>query len=198
MNAAGDHRARLGDPLDLAKEIHRRAADRREQDLEVGTGNQFGEHAPGFLEQGTAKIGLSDAEARGHSRQMPDRIDGHLGDADLAAVEQHPAVGSQPPLGQKRAELRRGETCRGDRHRRTRVDARPDVFGKDLADQVTPRVERHDLGRIGPLRARCDQRRGCGVGEVRAVVARQPPRRHGKGAIDRIGAGIRADRVALP
>ena len=87
MDAAGNHRTWLGETLDLAKEIYRRATDRRQQDLEVGTGDQLGKHASRLLEQGTAEIGLGDPEARRHPRQVPDRVDRRLGDADLAAVE---------------------------------------------------------------------------------------------------------------
>src|SRR5438552_2583512 len=47
MDAAGGHRAGLGNPLDLAKDIDRRAADRRQEDLEIGPGDELGEHAPG-------------------------------------------------------------------------------------------------------------------------------------------------------
>ena len=107
MDAAGDYRARLRETLDVAKEIHRRAADRRQQDLEVGTGDQLGKHASCLLEQGTAKIRLGYPEARRHPRQVPDRVDRGLGDAYLAAVEEHPSVGlgacPRPEAGEAQA-----------------------------------------------------------------------------------------------
>ena len=125
--------------LDLAEEVDRHAADRRQQDLDVGPGHELGEHPPGLLEQGAPQIGFGDAETGGQPGQMPDRIDRRLGDADLAIVEQNLAVRPQGPVGEKRAELGRGNSRPSDRDRRTYVDAGADLFRKDLADEMAPR-----------------------------------------------------------
>src|SRR5215469_14957580 len=84
MHSAGDHDTRFGDLFDSTEEVHRRAADRRQEHLDVGPGDELREHAPGFLEQGAPEVGFGDAEAGGQSRQMPNRVDRRLGDADLA------------------------------------------------------------------------------------------------------------------
>src|SRR5271170_3597268 len=51
MDTTGYDSVRRSDPSDLAEQIDRRAADRRQHDLEIGPGDEFGEHAAGFLEQ---------------------------------------------------------------------------------------------------------------------------------------------------
>src|SRR6516162_1982567 len=123
MDAAGDHRARLRKTLDLAKEIYRRATDRRQQDLKVGTRDQLGKHAACLLEQGTA-------------------------------------------------EIRSGKPRRGDGDCRPHVDTSADMFGEDLADEMTPWINRHDFFRLGPLGMRRDPRRRRGVGQIGAMVSR--------------------------
>ena len=72
------------------------------------------------------------------------------------------------------------------------------MFGEDLADEMAPGVERHDLAGVRPCRARCNQRCRRRVGQIGAVVGCQRPRRDGKRAIDRIGPRIGTDRIALP
>jgi len=197
VNAAGDHRVRVGDPLDITKEIDRRAADRRQQDLNIGPGDQLREHAPGLLEKRTPQIGLADAKAGGQPRQMPYRVDCRFGDTDFAIVEQHRAVGPQCAVGEKRAKFWHGEPRPRDGDGRTRVDTGADMFGENLADEVAPGIERHDLRRIGPLRMGADQRGGRGVGEIGAVITRQGSRRDREGAIDRVSAGVGTDRVPV-
>jgi len=73
---------------------------------------------------------------------------------------------------------------------RTDVDARFNLFGEDLADEMTPGIERDDFCRVAPLRARPDQGDRCGIGEVRTMIASQRTRRDRKCAIDRVCAGI--------
>ena len=197
MNPAGDNRVGVGDPFDLAKEINRHPADRRQQDFDIGPGDELGEHPPGLLEQGASEVGLGYPKARGHPRQMPYRIDRRFGDADFSIIEQHRPVRAQGAGGEQRAQLGSGDPCPGDRDRRAYVDAGTDMFGEDLADEMAPGVERHDLAGIRPCRARRNQRCRRGVGQIGAVVGCQRPRRDGKRAIDRIGPGIGADRVPL-
>src|SRR6266567_1895958 len=160
MNAAGNHGVRIGNPLDITEEIDGRAADRRQQDLNIGPGDQLGEHAPGLLEERTPQIGLADAKACGKARQMPYRVDRRLGDADLAIGEQYRAVGPQCAVNEQRAKLRRGDPRPGYGDRRTRVDTGANMLGENLTDEVAPRIERHNLRRVGPLRVGPDQRSG--------------------------------------
>ena len=190
VDAAGDHRAWICKTLDLAKEIHRRAADRRQQDLEVGTGDQLGKHASCLLEQGTTEVRLGYPEARRYARQVPNRIDRGLGDAYLTAVEEHLSVGPEPALNQGRTKLRRGQPRLCDRDCRTHVDAGADMFGEDLPDEMTPRVDRYNFGRLGPLRLWHDPARRRCVGQIGAVVSRKRPRCNRECSVDRISAGI--------
>ena len=127
---------------------------------------------------------------------MPYRVDRRLGHADFAICQQHPPVGRQPALGDPLPDLRHRDARRRDRDRRAHVDAVADRRGKDLADEVPPRVERHDLGRVAPLRARRDQGRRRGVGQVGAVVAGQGPGGDRQRAVNAVGAGVGADGVA--
>ncbi len=182
--------------VDRAEEIDRHAADRRQKDFEVGPGHELGEHAARFFEQGAAQLGFGDREAAGEPRQVPDRVDRGLGDPNLAIVEQHLAIGLQRADGRAGAQLRQGDAGGRDRDRRAGIDTGADGIGKHLADEMPPRVERHDRCGIGPFRIGRDRRRRGGVGQVGAMVARQGPRRHGERTIDRIGAGIGADCVA--
>jgi hypothetical protein len=197
MDTTGDHGAGLRDPFDGTEEIDRHAADRGQQDLEIGPSHEFGKHPPGLLEQGAPQIGLGDPEAGGQPGQMPHRIDRRLGDADLAIVEQNLAVWPQGAVGEKRAELRGRNSRPSDRDGRTYVDAGADVFRKDLADKMAPGVERYDFRRIAPLGMRPDQGRRRGIGEVGPMVTRQSPGRHRKRAIDCVSPGVRADGIAV-
>src|SRR5215472_7633504 len=105
VHAAGDHDAGIGDFFDRSEEIHRRAADRRQEHLDVGPGDKLGKHAAGFLEQGAPQIGFGDTKTRRQPGEMPYRIDCRLGDADLAVGEQHLAVGAQAAVGEERPQL---------------------------------------------------------------------------------------------
>jgi hypothetical protein len=73
----------------------------------------------------------------------------------------------------------------------------PAAIGEDGGDQVAPGIQRHDPVRIAPLRMRADGfGRGC-IGQVGTMRALQAARRHRQRAIDRIGAGVGTDNVAL-
>src|SRR5215471_267703 len=173
MHSAGDYATWLGDLLDGAEEVNRRAADRRQEHLDVGPGDKLREHAAGFLEQGAPQIGFGNAKARREPGKMPYRIDRRLGDADLAIGEQHPAVGAQAAVREERPQLGGDDLRLCDRDRRAYVDAGADIFGKHLADEMAPGVERNDFCRVGPLRLRRDQGRRRGVGEIGAMISRQ-------------------------
>ena len=71
--------------------------------------------------------------------------------------------------------------------------SRAEVFG----DQMAPRIERDDALRLGPLRERPDGRGRMGVGEVGAADRIERAGRDRERAIERIGAAMRADDVAV-
>src|SRR5271166_4354449 len=93
-------------------------------------------------------------------------------------------------------ELRRGQPCLSDSDCWTCVEAGADMFGEDLADEMTPRINRHYFLRLGPLGLRRDSHRRRCVGQIGAMVSRKRLRCNCKRAIDRISAGIGADRIA--
>ena len=68
---------------------------------------------------------------------------------------------------------------------------------EDLADMVAERVEGDDPARLGPLRVRADRGGRMGVGEVRAGERVQRPRRDGERPVERVGAAMGADDVAV-
>ena len=69
---------------------------------------------------------------------------------------------------------------------------------KTSPTSVAPRVERDDLGRVAPLRTNGNRGCGPGAGQVGSVIARQRPGGDRQRPVDRVGAGISADRIALP
>ncbi len=62
--------------FDVTKQINRRAADRRQEDLKVGPRDQFGEHAGGLFKQSAPQPRFGRTEALGDAGQIPHRIDG--------------------------------------------------------------------------------------------------------------------------
>ena len=71
------------------------------------------------------------------------------------------------------------------------------MFGEDLPDEMTPRVDGHNFSRLGPLRLRHDPSRWCCVGQVGAVVSRERPRCNRERSVDCISARIGTNRIAL-
>ena len=96
VHAAGERALRIGERGGVAEDIERDAADRRQEHLQVGARDEFREHAAGLLEQGAAQLALADAEALGDAGQVPDRIDGDLGDRDVARLVHDDAVRLEP------------------------------------------------------------------------------------------------------
>src|SRR5215472_3447486 len=190
MHSAGDHATWLGDLLDGAEEVNRRAADRRQEHLDVGPGDELREHAAGFLEQGAPQIVFGDAKARRQPGEMPYWIDRRLGDADLAVGQQHLPVGRQAAVGEQRPQFGSDDLGPGDRYRRAYVDAGANMFGEHLPGEVAPRIERDDFRWVGPLRLPRNQSRRRGVGEIGPMVPRQRPGGDGERPIDCVGPRI--------
>ncbi|SPA42945.1 conserved protein of unknown function [Cupriavidus taiwanensis] len=197
MHAAGHAGLGLAQLADIAEEIQRHAADRRQENLQVRPRHQFREHAAGLLEQAAAQHAFLDAEAGRHAGQVPHRVDRRLGHPHVAIGMQQVAVGLEPARGDGRNQFRHVDVRTGHRDGRADIDAGGDAVGKDAGDQVSPRVQRNDLVRVAPLRMRADGFGGCGIGQVGTMVALQRAGGDREGAVDGIGAGVRADHIAL-
>ena len=97
VHAAGELARRIGERGEIAEDVDGLAADRRQEHLEVGPGDQLREHAAGLLEQRAAQVALGDAEALGDAGQVPDRLDRGLGAATSpVAVSTRPSGSSSP------------------------------------------------------------------------------------------------------
>ncbi len=150
VEAAGDFGLGLAELRHVAEEIDRRAADRRQEELEVGPRHQLGVHAAGLLEERAAKIDFLDAEALGDAGQPPHRLDCRLGHLHVAGAAQDVVVGLQPAGRHGVHDLRHVHMRLGDGDGRADVPARRELVGKHVGDHVPPRVERHDLLGIEP------------------------------------------------
>ncbi len=163
VHAAGDGGGGIGELGDVAEEIDGGAADGRQEHLQVGPGDELGEHAGRLLEQRAAQVRLRGPEALGDAGQIPDGIDGDLDDGEAAVGLHDGAVAGQPPRRHRVLHLVQVET------RARHGDAGPDVdaFGdlglKGVGHHVPPRVERDDGAGACPLPERADRRRrdGC-------------------------------------
>src|SRR5262245_46706493 len=85
----------------------------------------------------------------------------------------------------------------GDCNRGTDINARGDVSGKRLRNQVPPWVERYNGMGLGPLRKWSDIDCRMGIRQVRATVRIERAGRYGKRPIERIGAAMGADHVSV-
>ncbi len=139
-----------------------------------------------------------DAEALGDARQIPDRIDRRLGDRARRRSRAGRSVGLEPAGRDRVLHLRHVDVRLGDRDRRADVDSPP------RARRRTPRPTMWPQGSSETIlsgSAHC----GCGpIGSAGAVSVRsgrwsrlESSRRHGERAVERVAAGMRADRVAL-
>ncbi len=183
--------------LRIAEAVDRGAADRRQEHLEIGTIDQLRIHAAGLLVQTVPQSVFVDAEALGDARQIPDRIDRRLDHADAAGLADDLAIDRDAAGDDGLADFRHVDVGAGDRDRRTDVVAAREIVAEFLADQMSPRIERDDLLGVRPLRIGPDVRCRRGVGEVGKLVGLERLRRDGERAVDRIAAGVGADRIAM-
>ena len=140
---------------------------------------------------------LGGAEALGDAGQIPDRIDRDLDHRDAAVLVHDLAVGLQPPGRDRRLHLGQVEPRARDGDARADVDALGDLACEILRDQMSPRIERDDPLRVAPLRKRSDRRGGMGVGEIGPPDRVERAGGDGERAVDRIGAAMGADHVAV-
>ena len=197
MHATGDLGAVIGQLGDIAEQIGRRAADRRQEDLQVGTRHQFGEHAGGLLEQLPAQIVFGGCKPLRETREVPHRVDGDLDHRHAAVLVNDFAVVLQPSGIDGRFEFRQIEAGAGDRDARPDVDSLGDFVGKVFRDEMTPGIERDNALRFAPLRERTDRCRRMRVGEIGAPDRVERARGDRERAVDRIGAAMGADDIAV-
>ena len=196
MDATGQAPFGIGDRGDLAETVDGDAADRRQEDLKVGPGDHFREHATGFLEQRAAQVVLVDRATLGHAGQVPDRLDRGLDDTRLSVLAQDSAIWLQPPGGDRLPQLRQVYTRPGHRDRRPDVPPLGQSLGEDLAYHVPIGVERDDLVAVRPSGMRTDDRGRRGIGQVGNVHPVEAAGGNRKRAVERVTTGVGPDRVA--
>ena len=163
VEAAGDLRLRLAELRHVAEEIDRGAADRRQEQFEVGPRHQLGVHAAGLLEERAAQIDLGHAEALGDAGQPPHRLDRGLGHAHVAVPLQDVAVGLQAPRRHGVLDLRHVDVRLGDGDGRADVPARRQLVGEDRRPPDGPRDR---ATRSSSDRTSSRTGRSCSAGEV--------------------------------
>src|SRR5262249_1658840 len=80
VHPTGDPRQRIGKPTDIAGQIDRDAAHRRQEHAHVGARDELRINAGGLLEQGAPQIRLGRPEVLRDARQVPHRINRDLDD----------------------------------------------------------------------------------------------------------------------
>ena len=80
---------------------------------------------------------------------------------------------------------------------RSYVDAGGDCVAEDLGDDCAERIERDDPACVRPLRVWADPIGRRRIGEIGAVPGVERAGCYRQRAIDAIGAGVRADDIAL-
>ncbi len=197
VHAAGERAALVPHAARIAEDVERDAADRRQEHREVRTRDQLRIHAAGLLEQRAAQRVFLHAETFRDAGQIPDRLDRRLGDRDLAGVLHDRAVDFQPSGRNSLIQLRNGQPCLGDRDAWADVGAFGDLLAEILRNAMAPGIERHDAARFRPLRKRPDVDHRRGVGQIRPRDRAERAGGYGKRAIERVGAAVRTDRVAV-
>src|SRR5690606_36150239 len=78
MDSHSELPRRIRDARHVSEQVNRRAADGRQEHLEITAGDQLGEHPGGVLEQGASQVGLPAAEACSDAGEVPHGFDGDL------------------------------------------------------------------------------------------------------------------------
>ncbi len=138
-----------------------------------------------------------DAEPARDARQVPHRLDRDLGHAHVARPGQHGRRRAPAARPHRLGDLRHVDVRAGDRDGRPHVQPGRQLVGEHFGDQMAPRVERDDRVAVRPLRERADGDGRARVGQVRPVRRVELAGGDRQRAIDRVGAGMRADGVAL-
>ena len=151
----------------VAEQIGRRAADRRQKDMQIGPCHQFGKHAGGLLEQLPAQVFLRCCEALRQSGQIPDRVDRNLDHGDAAVLVHDVAILLEPSGLDRGLQFGQIEAGARDGNARTDVDTLGDLAREIFRSEMSPWIERDDPLRLCPLRKRPDGFSRMGIGEVR-------------------------------
>ena len=199
MHAAGQRRLAVAKLVRIAEHVDRRAADRRQEHLEVLAIDQIADTCRRSARAGRA---ARHARSRRSARRCrgdttPDRS--RPSSRGRCRCSDHDvAVGANASGLDRGANFRHVDMRAGDRDGRPDVVAKREIFAEFLTDEMAPRIERDDLRCVGPLRMRADAVGGRGVGQVGTMVARQCACGDRQRAVYRIAAGMRADGVAVP
>ena len=183
---------------DVAEEIERHAADRRQEHVQIGPRDELGKHSRRSARTARAAAALPRRRSAG-----PCPADARPGRSPPSSRARRRCRAGSCPSGTRRpaatASFISGMLIRAlvTAIDRPQIDARGELGGERRRDHVAPGIERHDPVRIRPLRMRADRLGRRRVGQVRPMVAVEPPRRDGERAVERVGARVRADRVAL-
>ena len=159
-------------------------------------GDELRKHAARVFEQAAPEVGLGDADTLGDPGQMPDRVDGGLGDADVAVAGQDGPVRAEPASGDRVLDFRHVDPRLGDGDGRANVEAVGELIRERLADQMAERIERNDSIGVEPLWMRPDADGGGGILQIGRVRRIEGARGDRERAVDRIGSGRRTDGVA--
>jgi hypothetical protein len=147
--------------------------------------------------QATPQLRFPETEALGDAGQIPDRIDRRLHHPHAAARGHDIAVGANATRRDGRADFRHVDVSAGHRNARPDVVAAHEVVAERLADEMSPRVERHDLFRIEPLRVRSDALDRRRIGQVGHVIIGERSGRNCQRAINRVTAGMASNGIAM-
>ena len=181
----------------IAEDIQSHSANRGQEDVQVTTRHQLRIHATGLLEQRAAQSAFTDSETLCHTRQVPNRIHRRLGDTELTARQHDGTVLFDSPQPDGLADLRQCQSRTGNRNGGPDVQATFDLRPKVIGDTMSPRVERNDPGRAGPLSVRSHLHHRMGVLEVGTGYRIQRAGGNRQGAVNRIGPAIGSDDVPV-
>ena len=182
----------------------------------------LGVHSAGVLEKGPPQRALVDAETLGNSRQIPHRLDGKLGDGQLARrVEAYLAVWHEPTASHAIFELGELHVRLGNGDGRSKVHCsalerrawlQQVGTGRERAHAVfrlhgvlekprhlmAPGVHGHYLLLVAPLGEGPDVDGWLGIGEVGSMIGLELLAGHGQRIVDRVRATVRADSIPPP
>ena len=88
MHAYGQRSGGIGNRRHRSDNVDRQAPDRWQKHVEVRACHQFRKHASSLLEQGMTEDTLIDVKTSSHAGQIPDWLNGGLGDHDITTGKQ--------------------------------------------------------------------------------------------------------------
>lgn len=105
VNSAGAGEVLVAQLGRVAENVDGNAANGREENVEVGAGDELGEHAASLLEQAAAEVADLNAEALGDARQVPHVFEGYLRAVGSACVAHDLPVDANAPLERRFLDL---------------------------------------------------------------------------------------------